>query len=88
MAKMKKTKPIGKLTQFLMQISANKKAWERFKKDPDAAMADAQLTPSQIAAIKSNDPARLRRAVSREFGKIPPPRMNLMVAIVIVDLDL
>ena len=82
----KKTKAIGKLTEFLLQISASKKAWDKFKKDPDAAMASADLSPAQIAAIKSNDPARLRRAVSREFGANPVPQLIRMV-IVIVDLD-
>jgi hypothetical protein len=82
----KKTKAIGKLTEFLMQISASKRAWDQFKKDPDAAMAIAQLTPSQIAAIRSNDPAKLRRAVSREFGTSPVPQLIRMV-IVIVDFD-
>lgn len=58
-----------KTADFLNKLSTSAKTREAFKKDPDAAMRRHKVSPAGRAALKSGNPARIRRHLG---DKAPP----------------
>ena len=54
---------MAELANFLKSLATNKGAIDDFKENPDAAMAVAGLSKSEIAAVKSKDPSVVRAAL-------------------------
>jgi hypothetical protein len=53
------------LATFLKTLATNKDAVTDFKANPDAAMAVAGLSRSEVAAVKSKDPTVVRAALGQ-----------------------
>jgi len=56
------------LVSFLQRLNTDPTVVERYERDPDAAMDQADLSTAEKELLKSGDPVRIRRAVAESLG--------------------
>jgi len=67
------------LHEFLVALATDPAALGRFVKDPDTAMADAELGPMDQSVLRSGDPATINTRLVRGPGPAAAAAMMLVV---------
>ncbi len=74
----------GDLVDFLTRIGKDPKARAAFKSDPHSAMEKAGLSPAQMAAVLSKNPAVIHNAVVDSLGKKAQAMEDAHIVVVVV----
>jgi len=72
-----------KLADFIMGLTKEPQRLKALKANPDKVMTDAGLTASQIDALKSLDPMRIRQALTSADTK-DAAAANIQITLVAV----